>query len=250
MGTRGKVLLGYVATAVAGFGFVNFGLMAVGQATLVSVAVSHPLAIVAMAYLWFGLVMPAKLGRDVRRVLPPPGPDLATYRCVGRIGTLRLFRGQVTVTVYEDRLTLRPKFMGDYVIHGSDIRAITDEDRSWRQLVIEHAAPGSGSSPVVLYRLPDDISQLISRIRRDPVPADLLAPESPEDRSARVAVQRVTKFAWSAGIAIGIAIAVVGAVGLAGSILALVVWLVTMLFVLSLGVREFVRHYRPHRSER
>lgn len=245
MGTREKVLLGYVAIVVAGFGFVNFGLLAVGRATPVSVAVSHPLAIVAMGYLVFVFVIPARLGLDVPRVLPPPGPDLATYRCFGRIGNLRVFRGQIMVTVSADRLTLRPKFVNDYVIHGSDIRSITDENRM-RQLVIEHAAPGSGSgSPVVLYRLPDDISRLIQQVRRDPVPADLPAPESPEDRSARAATLHVAMFAWVAGFVLGIGVAVVGVVLLAdGPLLGLIVWILATLVFLVLNVREFVKHYR------
>lgn len=243
MGTRGKVLLGYVAIVVAGFGLVNFGLLALDRATPVSVAVSHPLAIVAMGYLAFAFVIPARLGLDVPRVLPLAGPDLATYRCVGRIGKVRVFRGQIMATVSADRLTLRPKFVNDYVIHGSDIRSITDESRM-RQLVIEHAAPGSGS-PVVLYRLPDDIIRLIQQIRRDPLSADLPAPASPEDRSARAATLHITMFAWGAGFVLGIVVAVVGVVLLAdGPLLGLIAWILAMLFFFSLNVREFVRHYR------
>lgn len=71
----------------------------------------------------------------LRRVLPPPGPVVATERCSGRVGRLVFSGGMITATAYTDRLTLRVKLMsGVYTILGSEIRSVAETGRLRRQV--------------------------------------------------------------------------------------------------------------------
>jgi hypothetical protein len=165
-----RVLLGSVALVVVLLGFLNFGLAATGRATPVSAFVSHPFAIVALGYLVIGFAFPAMLGLGASRVLPPSGPMLSTFRSGGWIGLVKVRGPLIRVSVYADRLTLKPILMREFVIHGSEIQSVGQEGHLSRRLVIRHNGPGR-TSPVRLFSVPDNSMRQIFHIRRDPLPA-------------------------------------------------------------------------------
>lgn len=118
--------LAYPAFVIVALAMVNFGLVFVQRPTPVPVYVSHPLGMLAGASLMFVFVLPSSVsGRlGIGRVLPPPGPGIATGKCGGRLGRMTVSGRLITVTVYADRLTLRIFPMGEFTIHGSDIDSV------------------------------------------------------------------------------------------------------------------------------
>jgi hypothetical protein len=174
-----KAWLGYLALVVLVLAMLNFTTFFVTHTAPVPVWASHPLGMLAGGYLAFVFVFPSMLGRrGARRVLPPPGPPTAHYRCGGSIGRMRFSGRLITLTVYADRLTLSPILLGDCTIHGSDLRAVRHDRAMWQRTVIEHTAPDV-TSPVTLYSLPEDIRDRLSAIRRDPLPAGWTAEAAP-----------------------------------------------------------------------
>lgn len=243
-----KVWLGYLALVVFVLAFANFMLFAFTDSTPVPVLVSHPLGMVAGGYLGFQFMFPWLLGRrGVGRVLPPPGPPVATYRCAGRIGRVKFSGRLITATVYADRLTLHPRFLGDYTIHGSDIRSITDDRVLWsRAVVITHVAPDV-ASPVALLSLPADIRDQLSWIRRDP-PAGGIAEHAnptPDSRAERTARRRIELALFVFGIAAGLGFIGFGVVQMMRAPHPFyVVWLAFALVIEIQVVREFGKRRR------
>lgn len=239
MKTHVKVLLGLVAMAVVLLGFLNFGLAATERATPVPVFVSHPFVIVALGYLVIGFALPAVLGLGAPRVLPPAGPVLSTFRSGGRIGLVNFGGPLIRVSVYADRLTLKPILMGECVIHGSEIQSVGLESRLGRRLVIRHSGPGR-TSPVQLFSVPDNSVRQISLVRRDPLPVPSAA-----KRSESLPGRRLTQFLYGFGVLFGIVVGVVGAVAMAGGpVPFLIGWIVFTVFALFAIVRQYRAVFR------
>jgi hypothetical protein len=173
-----KAWLGYLALVVFVLAIVNFTVLFVTHTSPLPLWASHPPGMLAAAYLAFVFVFPSMLGRRGVRVLPPPGPPVATCRCGGSIGRTRLLGRMIRLTVHPDRLTLSPRFLGDYTVHGSDLRLVHHDRRAWQRTVIEHTSP-EVISPVTLDSLPDDVLGWLSAIRRDPLPATDATPSEP-----------------------------------------------------------------------
>lgn len=162
-----KVLLGCLALVIFVLGNVDaFRFMTTGE-SVVPFAVNGVLRFVAFVYLVFAVVLPAIIGRQAPRASPPAEPPIALCRCGARFRFLGFWPPMVGVTVYTDRLTIRPLLMREYTILVTELVSISE----WRGLFntgyrIDHAAPGL-VSPFKLFWLADDVLASIQRIHHD-----------------------------------------------------------------------------------
>lgn len=238
-----KTLLGYLALVVVVLAVANFVWLAATGVAAVPMYVSHPLGIVAAFYLLFVFVVPTMLGRQVPRALPPAGPPIATFRAGGRLGRVGYSSSLTAVTVYADRLTLKPLFLGEYTIHGSDIRSVTDlGGMMFRRVRIEHAGPGLFTR-ITLTRVPDDARAMIARISRDPLPPGRPAPA--RARAAQAANRRFMNVLFTVTCLTGLGLTTVGIVAAARyHEPIMLVWAVFMLVGTFVVGRDFVKFRR------
>ena len=128
-------VLPFLAAVAIVIGFVNFFWFlgaATGHrgnpSTPIPVWITHPLMLLGMAYLLFGLVFPAAIGRqgateaaEREQVLRVSGPALAAANPGGQIGSLTMSRGLLAVQVFPGGILLKPRFMRSAVIPRSEI---------------------------------------------------------------------------------------------------------------------------------
>jgi hypothetical protein len=226
---------------------VNFTMFFMTHTSPVPLWASHPLGMLAAAYLAFVIVFPSMLGRrGARRVLPPPGPPAVTYRCAGSIGRMRFSGKLITLTVYADRLTLSPILLGDHTIHGSDVRAVRHEGGMWRRTVIEHSAPDV-ASPVTLISLPEDVHYWLSAIRRDPLPAGWTAEvaPTPNERVRQNTGRTIELVMYAFGVLLGLGMIGYGVFQMIRTPdVFFVVWIAVALFIEFRMVREIRARWR------
>jgi hypothetical protein len=204
MTTRVKMWLGYPAVIVWVLGSADLVYYTSTGTSPVSLLIAGPLTLLAGGYLVFAFLVPAIFGRSVPRQLPPAGPVIAVGKCEGRLGGLRVTGRSIRVSVYSDRLTLRIFPMGEYTVHGSEIRNVSRTERFWGyEIAIEHTGPGH-VSPVVLKN-PGELAAVIARIDRRPLelPAQPVA-DAPTAEAARNVVWIFESISCALGIAGGL----------------------------------------------
>jgi hypothetical protein len=174
-----KLFLAIIAGLVALAGFGNFFASLNGQ-TPIPIVISHPLAMVAMAYLLFQHIFPATIypaGPETRRqatqILEATGAPLAQTTCGGSIGMLQ-FRGPLLhVVVYPGGILLKPLFMPAVAILNHEITAIRLQ-KVWFSEVVEitHIAQ-SLASPIQLACGSDNPirAMLLTRVQPNSVSA-------------------------------------------------------------------------------
>ncbi len=160
---RRSPALAVIAVVVAVLAFVNF---VARDATGIPVAVSHPLFMLAMVDLLFAYVFPAFTGHGRQDPVPASaGPPLAEGSFSGRIGVLA-FRGPLLkVSVFGDRVVLRPLLMGERTILAAHIAAVRPD--TWGLsggLSIEHTTSGT-RSPVFVRVTSGPVFQALTSLR-------------------------------------------------------------------------------------
>jgi hypothetical protein len=169
-----KLLLAVIAGLVALAGFGNFFASLNGQSPI-PIGISHPLAMVAMAYLLFQHIFPATIyraGSQARtlatQTLETTGTPLAQTTCGGSIGRLQ-FRGPLLrVAIYPGGILLKPLFMPAAALLNHEITAIHLQ-KMWFSEVVEitHRAQ-SLASPIRLACGSDDPIRAILLTRGQP----------------------------------------------------------------------------------
>ncbi len=236
-----RVLLGYLALVIFVLGVANYIVFNTTGEAAVPIYVSHPLGMLAAGFLLFVFVIPTLLGQPAARVLPPAGTPLATFRSGGRMGRVNFSSKLIKVTVYADRLTLKPPFVGEYTIHGSEIRSITDlGGMLFRRVRIEHAGAGLFSR-VTLNSVPDEVRAWLGHVRRAPLPP---GPRTPVRRQA-VVDRRITTLAFVVAILVLLGLVAFGITQFARYDQAiLLVWSAAPLVVAGVVAWEFVKFRR------
>jgi hypothetical protein len=124
-----------------------------------SLAITHPLAMVGMAYVLFRFVFPSLIGgqtdsgsASVRvRLVRDSGATIAAGRCAGQIGQMRFSGPLLSVAVFPAGLLIKPLFMRSFVILSEEIRQFAPIRGLFGQrLEIDHAGLGA-TSPLILY---------------------------------------------------------------------------------------------------
>src|SRR5262245_22704690 len=123
-----RFVLSLLAIVVLVAGLANF-VVYIGTATSpFPVLISHPLPILAAAYLITQLVLPWFMGRQSNeeaaqreQLLRTSGAQLTATRTGGRIGGVYLSRGWLAVQVYPGGILLKPAFMRSNAILASEV---------------------------------------------------------------------------------------------------------------------------------
>jgi hypothetical protein len=123
-----------------------------------SVFLTHPLGMVGGFYLTFAYGLPRALAgprRGSTVPLPLTGSPVVVGRCGGKIGKTQLSGPLLNVSVYTDRVVLRPLLLDDYTIMAYEISSLRRaSSRRWGEhIVIEHFAADI-KSPVGLHLAP------------------------------------------------------------------------------------------------
>lgn len=201
IGDRARRVLNYLAVALIVIGFVNFfwfmaesinrgdalsgkivdghyflgnktGYTEVDQATwewsrfhALSVWVTHPLAIAAMAFLNFRRVFPAKMAGTVAadpeiqrarlELVKNSGPLLAKGSMGGWIGSVSMTAPLLQVEVYPKGLIMRARLMAEHVILAAEILSVARR-RVWLQNAIEVTHLGAGAASPLRLLVPED----------------------------------------------------------------------------------------------
>ena len=173
-------LLPFLAAVVIVVGFVNF-FWPVGSATgpqgnastPIPLWITHPLAMLGMAYILFRFVFPAAIGRqgaaeasEREQILRASGPALAAANPGGRIGPLNMSRGLLAVHVFPGGILLKPVLMRSAAILRSEITAlrVTKGLLGGRYVEVTFTSPVV-NSPLVLYVSPDsDVARALEQI--------------------------------------------------------------------------------------
>src|SRR5258707_1733960 len=130
--------------------------------------VTHPLALLSMAYLVFRVVFPAAMGRQGatdatqrEQVLRASGPALASADPGGQIGTLTMSWPLLAVQVFPGGILLKPTFMRSAAILKSEITGLRVKKVLLGSRYVEVTYNASGVySPLVLYVSPEtDVSR-------------------------------------------------------------------------------------------
>lgn len=160
---RPRPLLVVLAVVAMIGAFINFGLVVGKVGSPIPLLVSHPLGMLGMAYLLFGLVFPAVMGGQSSEELAArintlriSGPPLASGRISGQIGTVRMTWPLLGVQVYQAGLLLEPFLLPKYVILAEEITEVTVKSKplTGRYSEVAFATPGV-SSPLILYASPE-----------------------------------------------------------------------------------------------
>lgn len=124
---------------------------------VLSLCITHPLAMAAAAYLLFQIVFPLVLYRASRETLAQTaqlvrqsGPPLATAWSSARIGSLN-FRGPLLqIAVYPGGFWLQPLLMAACAIPTAEIRAVTRRGGLLGGLEISHTSRQI-AGPIIVY---------------------------------------------------------------------------------------------------
>jgi hypothetical protein len=168
-----KALLGVFAGFVALAGFFNFFASVNGQSPI-PIGISHPLAMLAMAYLLFQHIFPAAIyrgGPEARmqavQAVQATGTVLAKTSCGGYIGRLQ-FRGPLLgVEVYPGGISFKPILMPAAAILNHEVSTVQLQKVWFSEMVeIQHTSQ-SIASPIQLACSPGNPvrEMLISRFR-------------------------------------------------------------------------------------
>jgi hypothetical protein len=155
-------LLAILAVLVVLLSMLNFFTYAgesgqMGQLRALSIFITHPLGLLAGAYLLFVWIFPRAIGRmgpdTAQRVeqVRASGPELASTWCSAQVGRLR-FRGPLLgVAVHPAGIVFRPILMPARAILAPEIRAVEYQRGVLnRTLAIVHTGPDIGA-PVRLH---------------------------------------------------------------------------------------------------
>jgi hypothetical protein len=119
-----------------------------------SVFVSHPLAMLGMAYVLFAFVFPSLMGRaqaaTPQRVeaVRTSGPELASTSCSAKIGSVNI---RVRATVHPGGIVVKPMLIGPRAVLAREMRNLQPKSSFLlRGIALEHAAPDL-ASPLVLW---------------------------------------------------------------------------------------------------
>jgi hypothetical protein len=157
-----KALLAVIAGLVALAGFTNFFASFNGQSPI-PIGISHPLAMVAMAYLLFQHIFPTMIyraGPETRKQAiqthQATGTVLVTTTCGGYIGALQ-FRGPLLrVEVYPGGILLKPLLMPAVAILSHEITTIRLHKVWFSEVVEINHISQSVASPIQLACGRDD----------------------------------------------------------------------------------------------
>jgi hypothetical protein len=124
----------------------------------ISVWLTHPLALLGMAYLIFGYAFPLVIGGSSSAAVAAraslvrmSGPALASTNCAGTIGDLQFSGRLLRVSVHPSGILIKPTFMRQGVILAAEISTVRFERRFLRKMLeIEHSAVDS-TPPLRLY---------------------------------------------------------------------------------------------------
>jgi hypothetical protein len=174
-----KALLGIIACIVALAGFTNFFASFNGR-SLVPVGISHPLAMLAMAYLLFQHIFPAMIyrarpeirARDTQTLLAT-GAILGKTTCGGYIGGLQ-FRGPLLgVEIYPGGVLIKPFLMPAVAIHEQEITAIRTHTVWFSEMVeIIHTSQSVASPVQLACHHTDPVRQMLfTRLRPNSISA-------------------------------------------------------------------------------
>jgi len=123
----------------------------------VSVWITHPAAIVGMAYLLFNYVFPMFMGTADHRtdervtLVEGSGPRKIRVRCGGVVGQVQMTTPLLAVSVYPDGIVLKPVLMSPFAILRTEVRGVS-ATRSFlsSRFEIKHAGLDT-PSPTVLF---------------------------------------------------------------------------------------------------
>jgi hypothetical protein len=154
-----------------------------------SLFVTHPLAMVALAYVIFRFVFPSLIGgqmdsgnADIRvRLVRDSGAAIASGRCAGQLGEVRFSGPLLSVAVFPGGLLIKPLFMRSSVILIDEIRQVVAISGFFGpRLQIDHTGLGT-ASPLIFYISAK--SPLARAIVGLPHPAAALAPAPASPRA-------------------------------------------------------------------
>jgi hypothetical protein len=125
-----------------------------------SVAVTHPLGMLAMACLLFQYIFPALMFRGPKADIAATevgvrerGPALATTRCGGRIGAVNMSTPLLKVVIYRQGLWLKPIFTAPFAIPTAQIRRVAERGGwPWEKIEISHDSTQFASPVLLFYR--------------------------------------------------------------------------------------------------
>jgi hypothetical protein len=217
-----------------------------------SIFVTHPLAILAGAYLAFSRVFPSMMAgrsspesRTSRAAwIRGTGPILAFARCAGQVGGVRYSGPLLMVSVAAAGIIVKPLFMAERSILTSEIRSIAARRGLFgRRVEVAHEGVDSGS-PLVLYIPPDHpVAQAIRDLGGRPVPlADLDGRPAPPVTPAPASTDRFATIAALGGMVVAGGLIAVGVfwvipqLGLFG-----VLWTAMALFIGASHARRLMR---------
>jgi hypothetical protein len=149
----------YFLGAHGGYSEVSGAVWEWSRAHTASLLVTHPLAMVAMAYVLFRFVFPNLIGGQTDsgsastrvRLVRESGAAIASGRCGGQIGEVRFSGPLLSVTVFPAGLLIKPFLMARYAILSAEIGRVVPISGLFRQrLRIDHAGLGA-ASPLILY---------------------------------------------------------------------------------------------------
>jgi hypothetical protein len=126
-----RPVLSLLAIIVVVLGLANF-VMYVGTSTSpVSIWISHPLTILAAAYLLTQLILPYFMGqqsseeaRQREQLLRASGAVLAATRTGGRIGRVYVSRGWLGVQIFPGGVLLKPTFMRSSAVLNGEVTGL------------------------------------------------------------------------------------------------------------------------------
>jgi hypothetical protein len=216
-----------------------------------SVFVTHPLAILAGAYLAFSRVFPAMMAgrsspesRASRAAwIRGTGQILDFARCAGRLGDVRFSGPLLMVWVAAAGIIVKPVFMSERSILTSEIRSIAARRGifGWR-IEVDHEGVDS-SSPLVLYIRPEHpVAQAIRDLGGRPVPLVDLEGRPPPTVALGSSPDRLATITALAGVVVAGVLLAVGVFwvipkfGLPG-----VLWTAMAAFIGGSHVRRLMR---------
>lgn len=170
-----KGIVSVLAALIAIAGFINFYIGVNGHSPI-PIALSHPLVMIAMAYLLFAHIFPATIYRGtladrvhaVNAVLATGSP-LAQTTCSGMIGSLRLSGPLLRVTIYPGGLLLKPILMPASALPKEMLTTIHVKKDWWSDVVeITHSASTLANPIQVMCGSTDPVRTILLTWSTDP----------------------------------------------------------------------------------
>lgn len=133
------------------------------RAHAISVFGTHLVAMAGMGFLMFRVFFPAMLPSrspadesDRLEAVRASGPAVASGRCAGQLGELRLSGPLLDVAVHPGGITFTPPFMSPVVLLAKELEGV-GWDRRWGQSRMTIGLrPGAWLGPIRLYLGPND----------------------------------------------------------------------------------------------